>query len=413
MLDITTYRMYQELAKSQLPGWRLYQRHALEFFTVSMLPQLRAMIDTMHEGRFDNFMIEMGGLTEADLTLFLDVCKDTVEFQIRHFPNFPPILPLNNLIATFSIYQKIKALNNNFQSLLEIGPGCGYMPFFLKKNDGELKNYTQIEAAESFYLLQHHVSAHLFGSLFDERVYPKDHALSGFYGAENFKKTSESAERLDVFEIDLPQRCKIAHHYPWWRIGELAKSNDQFEMVISNANLLEFTPVALKDYLTLIDAKLAPNGLFFVQCFGGGERGGPKGIPSALRTLYEFGFAPLYLSLVDEGLIKRSPRWKGYDNYLNIDPKDSRIATLSNAVFINRRHELHAKYYKRENFRDFFFAPLPNIRNAFFGDLDSKRLYSQPEIKDMLIKSYFSNYKKKDFQSFVNDMNSREFSMAQ
>jgi hypothetical protein len=379
--------MYQELAKAHLPSWRLYQRHQVEFFSLSMLPQLRAMVDTMHEGRFDIFMQEVGGLTEGELRLFIDVCMDIIEFQRVHFPTFAPIVPLNALLAIFIIYRKILALKKDFRTLLEIGPGCGYLPFFLKRQHRDLVNYSQIEAAESFYLLQHHISEYLYGARFGQKVFPNEGSFARFYGSEFIGVTSEPAERVDSVIISPPAKPKVVFQHPWWRIGELMTSNAQFEIVMSNANLLEFTPVALKDYLTLINAKLAPNGLFFVQCFGGGVGGGPEGIPVALQRLYEFGFAPLFLALRDEGMVKGSARWMTHGNYMGIKPGDKRAFTLSNAVFINNKHELFEEYYRRENYRDFFFAPLPNLREAFFADTTERRLYSKTELTDALLKA--------------------------
>lgn len=386
MLDIPTYRMYQELAKSQMPSWRLYQRHSVEFFFLSMLPQLRSMLDALHEGRFNRFMKEMGGLAEEDLNIFLDVCKDTIAFQRIHFPNFDPIVPLNNLIATLCIYRKIKALNPDFSSLLEIGPGCGYMPFFLKNNHAVLENYTQIEAAESFYLLQNYIDEYLYGNRFAQHVYPNDFKLGDFHGAEIYNLNSESAERMDTITIDLPMESKIVHQYPWWQLGQLMSSEEKYEIIMSNANLMEFTPVALKDYLALIYAKLSSNGMLFVQCFGGGAWGSVEKVPDIIETLYKFGFAPLFLALKDEGLAKCSPQWRNHDNYLNITKSDPRSFALSNAVFISRKHDLYKEYFNYDNFQDFFFAPLPNIREAFFEDIRKNKIYTKQQVIELIKK---------------------------
>ena len=160
MLEPEIYRISERLAKAQMPTWRLAQTHAVDHFEktgfpvrVSSLREVGQLLDTMQENRFDGYMRELGGLTESEYALLIKACRDVVLFQLTYFSNRRPTLPLSTLLSVFTLHRKFLAVDRNFRSVIEIGPGCGYLPFFLR-HQASLQNYSQIEACESFYLLQ-------------------------------------------------------------------------------------------------------------------------------------------------------------------------------------------------------------------------------------------------------------------
>src|SRR5690349_19375336 len=92
MLDQVQYRLAENVAKQQLPTWRIAQRHTLEVFEkagfpvrVNSLADLRPLIDTMQENRFDSYMRELGGLTPARHSLLMNALRGISIFQLKYF----------------------------------------------------------------------------------------------------------------------------------------------------------------------------------------------------------------------------------------------------------------------------------------------------------------------------------------
>jgi hypothetical protein len=177
LLDPYTYRRNERLAREQLPTWRTAAAHSLGHFEkigfpvrIESIAEVGQLLDTMQEGRWDAYMAELGGLTDTEHELFVAVCCDALLFQMTYLPARVPVVPLTTLLSAFVLYRKCVGFDTDFRSVLEIGPGCGYLSFFLKGH-GPLRNYSQIEACESFYILQNLVNVHCFGHRFDERAH--------------------------------------------------------------------------------------------------------------------------------------------------------------------------------------------------------------------------------------------------
>lgn len=249
MLEPSTYRRNERLAREQLTTWRTAAAHSLEHFEkigfpvrIDSIAEVGQLLDTMQEGRWDAYMAELGGLTDTERELFVAVCCDVLLFQMIYLPARGPAVPLTTLLSSFVLYRKCIGVDADFRSVLEIGPGCGYLSFFLRGH-GPLRNYSQIEACESFYILQNLVNVHCFGHRFDERAH-----------------------------LWTP-RPGVCSHYPWWRLKEFQAFGPRFQIITSNANLLEFSVAALDEYLALAHKLLLPSGVFIVQCPGAPSNG--------------------------------------------------------------------------------------------------------------------------------------------
>jgi hypothetical protein len=252
MLDPQTYRASEQLAKSAIPSWRISQIHNVDHFERAGFPvrigsirEIGQIVDTMQENRFDRYMTELGGLSRDEYDFVLRMCVDAVRFQLTFLPHRKPVLPISTLLSVFALYKKMLSTHPKFRSVLEIGPGCGYTSFVLRHHR-DLDNYSQIEACESFYILQNLVNLHCFGPRFDERALPPE----DFRGADYF--VNKRADMEFSPEVRCPRQEPQCTHYPWWRIGEIATRDRKFDIVTSNANLLEFNAPALDDYLTLM-----------------------------------------------------------------------------------------------------------------------------------------------------------------
>lgn len=373
MLDPQTYRTQEQIAKSLLPSWRISQVHNLDHFEragfpvrLSTIRELGLIVDTMQEHRFTRYMQELRGLSPNEYEQVLGACTDAVVFQLTYLPHRPPVLPISTLLSMFALYNKIRGAKPEFRSLLEIGPGCGYLSFFLRRH-AALINYSQIEACESFYILQNWVNLFSYGHRHDERVLAAMDGIEvGYYTKPHLNLELSPTLR----SRSIPPLCT---HYPWWRIGELVNQNITFEVVTSNANLLEFNAQALDDYLSLIQRCLRTNGVFVVQCTGYNASGT---VEQLLEKLHEAGFAPLFFAL------DSAPTRHPAGGELRFGEQDSIAFTTNNAVFVKRGHQLFDKYYDRKNYRTDFVANEAIVKSMYFTRPPERRMYDISEFTE-------------------------------
>lgn len=361
MLDSVQYRLSEHIAKQRLPTWRIAQRHALEVFEragfpvrVESLSDLRPLIDTMQENRFDSYMRELGGLTPALVALLVGALREIGLFQLRYMNSQEIIVPFSTVISALAIYHKISMLKPDFRNVLELGPGCGYTMLFFAQHPG-LENYSSVEACESFYLLQSLLGTHVFGSRFREYAAmagepprPEWHAAAPSHASEY--------EHLNTLDLSGMRRHReVCSHYPWWRIPDLAACGRKFDVVTSNANLNEFSINALSEYLALSREVLADDGIFFFQCPGWNHDG-----RDVMKYLYEAGFAPLFLA---GGKVELQLAGPGGGVQRSIHQE----FTVPNGVLVKRGHPLWAERFRWDLFTQpsVCFAE-PRVLDAFF-----------------------------------------------
>jgi hypothetical protein len=380
MLDSDTYRTSERLAKARLPAWQIAQTHNVDHFEkvgfpvrINSVQELGPLLDTMQENRFDKYMRELGGLTAEEYALIVAACRHAVLFQLNFFPSRQPVLPASTLLSVFCLYKKLIGIDPNFRSVLEIGPGCGYLSYFLKDHRS-LENYSQIEACESFYILQNLVNVHCFGPSFAERAFvPHDADLGDYFATPN--AVAEFAPPVRVAR-NRP-RCT---HLPWWRIGELVSQDIKFQIVTSNANLLEFSPAALRDYLALIQSVLTPSGALLVQCMGYPTHGS---IQSLLERLRESGFA--LLAMPQEDVTTQPPRLDQRSDLLTrLQGKgvvsDPVVFTVNNALLVKAGHPLFDKYRESRNYRLQFIGDEPLVNDVYFARPSNRKMYAMRQL---------------------------------
>lgn len=249
MLDIRTYRAAEATGRAALPSWRDLATHQCGTFEsvgfpvrVETLAELGLLLDTMQEGRADIYRAEMGELPEAARVMLSQALVDQGRFAAQwQARRTKPAT--DTLTAMLCVYSKLEAAAPGFRRVLEIGPGCGYLSFFLAQCPW-IDRYVQIEACESFYLLQHFVNAWAF----DDR-------------AEDLALGSRAAGSLPV--------CT---HIPWW-LARCAEDGPSYDIATANACLLEMHPNALAQYLTIAANSLKPGSPFVAQCFGHWQHG--------------------------------------------------------------------------------------------------------------------------------------------
>ena len=387
MLEPEVYRRNERLAKARLPTWRVAQTHNVDHFErvgfpvrIASIGEVGQLLDTMQENRFEKYMRELGGLTESEYALLIEVCRDAVLFQSTYLPYREPILPVSTLLSSFVLYKKFLGVDANFRSVLEIGPGCGYLSFFLRRH-GSLQNYSQIEACESLYILQNLVNVHCFGPRFEERAFlPKEApALDYFSPPETRPAYTEMSPT-----VRLGQRPALCSHYPWWRIGELVTRDVRFQVVTSNANLLEFNAPALDDYLTLLHQVLEPAGAFVVQCTGFTASGT---LESLIDKLWEKGFATLMFVLDKPIAAPQAAGPSSLLSHLKGQATGSTTFAVNNCLFVKAGHPLFEKYRERTNCHSHFVGNEPLVNDVFFARPPDRRMYSMQKFVEDVEKS--------------------------
>jgi hypothetical protein len=260
-------------------------------------------------------------------------------------------LPLSTMIAHLVLAKKLRGLAP--RRILELGPGCGYLSFFLRDWEN-LANYTQVETTESFYVLQNLVNKYLFGHRF------KEHAQTELNGEAASLITNamphETTEISPRVQLNLSAVC---HHYPWWQAGAVAK--EQFDVVTANAMLNELSENAFKQYVWLIDQCLAPDGALLVQCIGGG----PLSLELIFKSLTEIKLAPVVMVL-------------GTGNV------GDKYFALPNLLFVRPRHPLFAKYARGNLTLPLFDAKDLLVRTTYLGDAAGRRNVTVDEIAGLV-----------------------------
>jgi hypothetical protein len=366
MLDAVAYRASETAAKRAIASWRLSNINDPYVFQNQGFPvraescvDLAQILDTMQEERFDHYMAEIGGFTDDETDQFVAACLDYVDFYQKVFQRERIVIPLSTMIAHFLIYKKLCGYNSRFCRLLELGPGCGYLSFFLRHHQS-LRDYSQVESTESFYLLQSHINSHVFGSRFAEHAIPQqpfdDHNV---YLPTLKWHTPFHYEDQKIVTI---KKQAVCNHYPWWRLGDVADRS--YDLVTSNANLNEFSREALFQYLSLLRHVLADDGAIIAQCLGGGA----PSYDSVFANMREAGFVPVALVA-------------GHD-------MPGRYFVVANAVFVGEGHPLYAKHAHSTPQFPTLDRRLEFVNTMYFVNEQRKadrRVRSASDILDMII----------------------------
>lgn len=294
MLDAASYRLSETLAKRAMRSLRQTGIHAPEYFEttgfltrVESMEDLVVLLDVMHNNRFDDFVAELGGLSDADMAALLDAFADYARFFLTQFPSSDIPMPLSGMLSQYAIALKLRGIPER-KTVLEIGPGSGLLSFFLVRDPG-IERYDQVEATESFYLLQSLVNRHVYGHRFVDHA-QLDTRSTGLGGIDFETMRAKHKEILPNYETPVSlgvERSPRAEHFPWWRLEDVAAR--RYDVVTSNANLTEFNETALRYYAGLFATVLKPTGVFLAQCPGGGKTSGD----TVIRTLMDVGLKPL------------------------------------------------------------------------------------------------------------------------
>ena len=143
------------------------------------------------------------------------------------------VFPVNAIFAQFYQYLFIKQNLENYQSILEIGPGSGYLAAMLAK-DGYSLMATDVTQA-----------LYLFQSLIFDEMQIGDELL---YQCDNYNE--REAEKFFTEKIEFKEGKII--HIPWWIFKDLYLANEiSIDVMIMNHTALEVHPKCLAYIIAL------------------------------------------------------------------------------------------------------------------------------------------------------------------
>jgi hypothetical protein len=319
-MDVTQYRRAEKAARRALRSWRQSQMMNPVVFErngfpsrIDSMADLLEMIDTMQEGRFDLYMKELGGLEAMrEVPWFVAALTDFVRFFAATFHDSQVRLPLSTMLSHLALAIKLLPWITPDSRVLEIGPGCGYLPFLIK---GRIRSYDQIETTECFYLLQQLVNHWCYGEQARE------------YAAEAPPARVEPLLPMGDYEtpvVALDNADPHCAHWPWWLA---AAAKGPFDVITSNANLSEMADNALCGYAELMRRTLTAEGVLIVQCFGGGHENTTS--QRIFNVLAGVGLKPLFIAgrsplVVGNGVFVRGE----WDGSLSKDTPDGEIRIM-------------------------------------------------------------------------------------
>ncbi|MDD2448189.1 MAG: hypothetical protein PHS42_01745 [Sulfurimonas sp.] len=413
MIDCNLYRENEKIAKREVSKWQIAARYNIDIFEKTGFPvrvdnisYLRQLIDTMNENTFDSYMRELNGLSEIELKILLASLEQSMKFQQIHFPNDDIIIPFNSMMKSLTLYIKLSKIK--FSTILDIGTGSGVFSFFINKKNN-LKNYSQIEVCESFYMLQNYINSFVFKEQFDQKVLMKKSTdINFFINKDNFGSTNYE-ESTVIKNNNLNKKCT---QYPWWRLGELLSNSIDYDIILSNANLLEFSNESLVDYLYLINKKLSSSGLFIFHCEGSHVNGN---IESLFKDMYNANLAPLFIQLSSKIFIKNLELIENEKNILLAPASVSVEELLKDDNFTSRFDNIYVlddykvgnklngyKIISRESIKDLDIKQGLILNNSFKLESELQQFFNANNIINVLKKKSFFT---KSFGLFINSKN--------
>lgn len=284
MLDIAAYDRMEREAMIETGDWATISLMSPAFFSsqgfpvrVETLAELRFVMDAMSRADSGPMLQEMRGLREDDLEAIADAVR--LFLKVHNLVAGPrrARIPVGQLLYAYLVYRKLKAFPRH-STILEIGPGEGYVSFFLCQ-DTEFTHYASVEVTQSLYALQTAVNAISFG----------DTVRNAAYQAADYEplklKPSDSTRDVEQLMINPPATYR-AVQYPWWKADQALDRT--YDVIMSNENMCEMPSEAFDYYVARATGALSENGVFMIH--GIGKTLGPEVLDDRLSILKRHGF---------------------------------------------------------------------------------------------------------------------------
>lgn len=250
-LDISAYDGAEATAEGQLGNLAQAAFKPVTFSSanypirVRMEAELQRFVDTMHENAAGSLFSPTAALSPDEADLIRTINDKVVDLTRTSFGR--PIRPWLAHLDAVGMFRVVAAwagcLNRPNASILEIGPGSGYLGALLSLAG---YRYMAMDNTQAFYLWQNRLFAHLAGS-----------------------GLLELADQAIPREDD-PSKTVV--HIPWWHFAELHRHNPfSADFVVCDHALGEISLNALRYILRTAHAMLTRNatpGLFLFRFTG-------------------------------------------------------------------------------------------------------------------------------------------------
>jgi hypothetical protein len=208
----------------------------------------------------------------------LDILRDRVaSATLRDFGR--AVKPATNLLVQMGPFRVMSHLARTFDlapmTLFEVGPGAAYLGAMMAVAG---HRYLAFDVTQSLYIWQQYLLHNVAEGDFAETAGMPD------------------------FEASIPQRVV---HLPWWQyVKFLYGTSIRADVVYSNSNLGEMTPLALKHVLHISRGMLqdSPLGLFAYFSTGMTAQNSPEQLAAAFTSAgYRLAFKEPFMAYVLEG----------------------------------------------------------------------------------------------------------------
>ena len=297
MLDVFQYRLAENLARQAAQSVNPIQDSSLTAFEKTGFPvringyaEIYPILNSMQgSNAFDVYMRELDGVTEQEFNLIVSVLCRYVSFHRFLFGDKKINIPFGEIISSFAVCRKAFCLSSSPpKKVFEIGAGAGYNSFFMQYFP-DLETYAQVEACESFYLLQSALGKFLYKEAAHEFAVPSHQDSISYFTDINDQDSSNLGVDMNKAVNEGLSNRKKFYHYPWWKTEKIQELGN-FDVVMSNANVCEFSHGALRIYLSLIYKVLSDNGIVVMQGMG---MGNVEDWHRVLRSVLDAGMIPL------------------------------------------------------------------------------------------------------------------------
>lgn len=220
--------------------------------------------DAMHELRFKSFCTTLlGGLTDEEFNLFRVVNQAVAELGTVYYAR--RTCARSALVHAFHVLRYVKALFPPGATILEVGPGSGYVGALLR-----LAGYRYIgtDITQAFYVYANHLM----------------HAVGGGPVLELAVSEHDFVDIIDLAPGE-------AVHVPWWKyVTPSPCINLDVDAVICNEAMCEMHPTALAYNMKLWADLLARPGRRRAMMVCGWGAHDKRPIWSVTKSLHEHGF---------------------------------------------------------------------------------------------------------------------------
>jgi hypothetical protein len=213
--------------------------------------------DTMHESSLPDSLIRLKELSQDEIrilsNILVSIWNNSENFYTR-------CISINSILRHLLQYRYFKEHLPSVSSVLEIGPGSGYLPLLIAKLSPHV-SVLAMDVTQSLYLYQ-------------SWLYEQFGVLMETVGAE----TSEILTSLKSGRV---------LHLPWWNYLKLSKFDLKIDSLIINHAVCEIHPYALDKILTFSNQSrtkyLLIEGLGLQRYFSSHA--------SIIRKMSEFGYS--------------------------------------------------------------------------------------------------------------------------